>query len=423
MPSQAFRKASICSRFNFSASCTLVVNPQHAIRSRLILYWKLPSPSGSSCIGKDCHCTYLPHRATLLLCPPSVVRACVPKQMPVGALLMNLIPKFLNLALKLFAFVAFGLLAAYAQDAPKQETHGIAVANMDRSVKPGDNFYLYCNGEWIKRTEIPPDRAGIGVFTTLADLSDKRTAALIEEAAKSAGPRASKIADLYNSYMDEAGIEAKGLAPIQSHLKAIAAISNRKDLAAALGESLRADVDALNNTNFHTSHLFGLWVAPAFHDSDHYAPYLMQGGVQLPDRDYYLSSSEHMREIRTKYQAHVSAMLKLAGFTDTDARAERIVALEHAIAEKHLSLEANDDLHKANNTWKQSDFAANAPGLDSAEYFRGAGLSKQASFTVWQPTAFAGESALVASTPLDTWKDWLAYHLIEESGGVLPKAS
>jgi putative endopeptidase len=338
---------------------------------------------------------------------------------------MRLTRKSLNFVLKLVGILAFGFLTAYAQDAPKPETHGINVANMDRSVKPGDNWYQYCNGDWIKRTEIPPDRAGIGVFTRLDDLRDKRTAALIEEAAKSggaAGSSARKIADLYNSYMDEATIEAKGLAPIQTQLKAIAAINNKKELAAALGETLRADVDALNNTNFHTSNLFGLWVAPGFNDSDHYAAYLMQGGVQLPDRDYYLSNSDRMRGIRTKYQAHVSAMLKLAGFTDTDARAERIVALEHAIAEKHLSLEANDDIHKANNTWKQADFAANAPGLDWAEYFRGAGLSKQASFTVWQPTAFAGESALVASTPLDTWKDWLAYHLIEEYGGVLPKA-
>jgi putative endopeptidase len=330
--------------------------------------------------------------------------------------------KFLSPALKLVGIIVFGLLAADAQDAPKPETHGIDVANMDRSVKPGDNFHLYCNGDWIKRTEIPPDRSRIGVFTTLADLSDKRTAALIEEAAKSAGPRASKIADLYNSYMDEAGIGAKGLAPLQPHLKAMAAIRNKKELAAALGETLRADVDALNNTNFHTPHLFGLWVAPGFNDSDHYAAYLLQGGLQLPDREYYLSNSEQMRDIRTKYQAHVSAMLKLAGFTDTDARAERIVALEHAIAEKHLTLAENDDIHQANNTWKRTDFVAKAPGLDWAEYFRGAGLSKQASFIVWQPTAFAGESALVASTPLDTWKDWLAYHLIEEYGGVLPKA-
>jgi endothelin-converting enzyme/putative endopeptidase len=333
--------------------------------------------------------------------------------------------KFLSPALKLVGIIVLGLLAADAQDAPKPEIHGIDVANMDRSVKPGDNFHLYCNGDWIKRTEIPPDRSRLSVFATLADVSDTRTAALVEEAAKNGGPAGSsarKIAVLYSSYMDEGVIEAKGLAPLHPHLKAIAAIRNKKELAAVLGETLRADVDALNNTNFHTPHLFGLWVAPGFNDSDHYAAYLLQGGLQLPDREYYLSNSEQMRDIRTKYQAHVSAMLKLAGFTDTDARAERIVALEHAIAEKHLTLAENDDIHQANNTWKRADFVAKAPGLDWAEYFRGAGLSKQASFIVWQPTAFAGESALVASTPLDTWKDWLAYHMIEEYGDVLPKA-
>jgi endothelin-converting enzyme/putative endopeptidase len=115
-------------------------------------------------------------------------------------------------------------------------------------------------------------------------------------------------------------------------------------------------------------------------------------------------------------------MLKLAGYTDTDARAGRIVELEHAIAEKHTSLAENEDIHKADNTWTQADFAAKAPGLDWAEYFRGAGLSKQTSFIVWQPSAFTGESALVASAALDTWKDWLAFHLIEAYANVLPKA-
>ncbi len=340
---------------------------------------------------------------------------------------MTFIPQSLRSVRKCGAIcsLVLTLLAAHAQQAQTQENHGISVANMDRAVKPGDNFYLYCNGDWIKRTELPADRARISMFSRLDDISNKNTATLIEETAKSkaaAGSSAGKIANLYNSYMDEPAIEAKGMAPVQPHLKAIAAIQNKKDLAAALGETLRADVDALNNTNFHTAHLFGLWVAPGFNDSEHYAAYLLQGGVQLPDREYYLSTSDHMRDVRTKYQVHVSAMLKLAGFTDTDARAERIVALEHALAEKHLSLADNDDIHKANNTWTQADFAAKAPGLEWAEYFRGAGLSKQASFIVWQPTAFAGESALVASTPLDTWKDWLAYHLLEEYAPVLPKA-
>ena len=329
------------------------------------------------------------------------------------------------------ALILFSLtLLASAQNSPKADaskadTHGIRVENMDTSIKPGDDFYLYGNGNWLKRTELPPDRAGVGVFTVLGDLSNKRTADLIEEMAKANAPAGSgsrKIADLYNSYMDEAGVEAKGLAPLRPHLDAIAAIHDKKELAHALGQTLRADVDALNNTNFHTANLFGLWVAPGFNDSEHYAAYLLQGGVQLPDRQYYLSDNEHMKAIRAKYQAHVSAMLKLAGFNNTDARAAGIVQLEHDIAEKHLSLEDNDDIHKANNTWTQADFAAKAPGLDWAEYFRGAGLSQQSSFIVWQPTAFTGESALVASAALDTWKDYLAFHLIEAYAGVLPKA-
>jgi endothelin-converting enzyme/putative endopeptidase len=182
-----------------------------------------------------------------------------------------------------------------------------------------------------------------------------------------------------------------------------------------------ADVDALNNTNFHTSNLFGLWVAPGFNDSEHYTAYLLQGGLQLPDREYYLADDEHMRAIRTQYQAHISTMLKLAGFTDPDARAARIVELERAIAQAHRTLADNQDIHKANNTWLQADFAIKAPGLDWTEYFRAAGL-QQTNLIVWQPEAFAGESALVASAPLDTWKDWLAFHLIDAYAGVLPKA-
>jgi|CZKD01.1.fsa_nt_gi putative endopeptidase len=324
--------------------------------------------------------------------------------------------------------VASAVLFAVAACPPAlsaQEAHGIAVANIDRSVTPGDDFYHYANGEWIKRTEIPPDRVGVDVWTKLGDVGNKRIADLIAEVAKSnpaAGSATRKVADLYNSYMDEAGIEAKGLTPLHPHLEAIAAIKDKRELARVLGESLRADVDALNNTNYHTSNLFGLWVAPGFNDSEHYTGYLMQGGLHLPDREYYLSDSEDMGKIRTQYQTHIAAMLKLAGFSDADARAGRILELEHAIAQTHRTLADNENIHNANNTWTQADFPAKAPGLDWAEYFRGAGLSQQSSFIVWQPEAFTGEAALVGSTPLDTWKHWLAYHVIENYGGVLPKA-
>ncbi len=323
-----------------------------------------------------------------------------------------------------FALITQAHDTAKAGENKAEETHGISLANMDRSVKPGDNFYEYADGGWIKRTEIPPDRARIGVFTTLANLSNKRTATLIEELAKSnptAGSSDRKVADLYNSYMNEGAIESGGLAPLRPHLDAIAAIHDKRELARALGETLRADVDPLNNTNFHTANLFGLWIAPGFNNPEHYTAYLLQGGLQLPDREYYLSDNRHMRTLRTEYQAHVSAMFKLAGFSDPEARAARVFELERAIAQTHRTLAENQDVHKADNTWSQADFAAKAPGLDWSEYFHAARL-EQSGYIVWQPEAFAGESALVASTPLDSWKDWLAYHLIEASSPVLPKA-
>ena len=134
--------------------------------------------------------------------------------------------------------------------------------------------------------------------------------------------------------MDEAGIEANGLAPLRPHLQKIAAIKDKKALAFALGQTLRADVDALNNTNFHTANLFGLGVALGFNDSEHYAAYLMQGGLQLPNRDYYTGQSERMKNLRTAYAAHVAAMLKLVGISGyAEECAAKIVQLEHAIAE------------------------------------------------------------------------------------------
>jgi putative endopeptidase len=305
-----------------------------------------------------------------------------------------------------YGLLALALLTAHSQDALAPEIHGIVVANMDRSVKPGDDFYRYANGDWLKRTEIPSDRSYIDPYggdydDSSNDLTRKRIAGLIEEAAKAnapAGSNSRKIADLYHSYMDDGTIEARGLAPLRPRLDAIAAIRDKHELARALGENLRAG--RVNIDSFHTANLFGLWVGPGFNDPEHYAAYLLQGGLELPDREYYLSDSGSMRDLRGKYQAHVSALLKLAGFTDPDVRAQHIVELEHAIAEKHVPLADRHDIEKANNTWKQADFAPNAPGLDWAEYFRGAGLRGQATSSSGSPPP-SPESPL--SLPLSRW--------------------
>ena len=329
----------------------------------------------------------------------------------------------MNRSILFAATLAFAAVTASAQTAPV--IHGIDLSAMDKTVAPGDDFFHYANGAWIARTEIPADRASVGVFNMLADRSNQQVAAIVEDAAKSkaaAGSDARKMADLYASYMDEGAIETRGLVPLKPLLAKIAAIHSKTELATVLGETLRADVDALNNTNFHTANLFGLWVAPGFNDSDHYAPYLMQGGLQLPNRDFYLGTGDRMRAIRTAYQAHIAAMLTLAEFDNADARAAAIVALEHSIAERHISLADSEDIEKANNTWKMSEFATKAPGLDWTSYFKAAGLEKQASFIVWQPTAITAEATLVESVPVEIWRDYLTYHLIENSAGVLPKA-
>src|SRR5512146_2672322 len=274
--------------------------------------------------------------------------------------------------LSLMIVLPWVMSLAQAAQTGASDVRGFVPANIDRSVKPGDNFFLYANGDWIKRTEIPPDRGGISGFTALLNIADKNAADIIEEAAKSNAPAGSegrKMADLFNAFMDEAAIEKRGTEPLKPMLDAIAGIKDKKELARALGESLRADVDPLNNTNFHTANLFGLWVAPGFSDYQHYNAYLLQGGIVLPDREYYLAESPHMKEIQEKYKAHIAAMLKLAGFTDAEARAAKVYELEHAIAEKHRSLADNEDIHKSDNPWKQSEFSTKAPGLDWAEFF------------------------------------------------------
>ncbi len=193
--------------------------------------------------------------------------------------------------------------------------------------------------------------------------------------------------------MDEAGIEARGFAPLQPALDRIAAIADRHELARALGGTVRADVDALNNTSFHTPNLFGLWVAADLDEPTRYAPILLQGGLVMPDRDFYLNSSARMATIRDKYRAHISAMLHLANVADADARAQRIFDLEHRIAMVHWDRADSKVVKKGNNHWRRTDFDRLAPGMDWKAFLTVAGLDGQPSFIVWQPSAFTGIAA------------------------------
>ena len=296
---------------------------------------------------------------------------------------------------------------------------------MDTAVAPGSDFFKYANGTWLERTEIPADRSTYGAGVMLVELTDRRVAELIQNAVKSDAPAGSdtrKIGDYYTSFMDSAAIDAKGLAPLRPKLDSISAIRDRKDLARVLGAGLRADVDALNNTNFYTPNLFGLWVAQDLDDPSHYSPFLLQGGLGMPDRSYYVDSSASMTAIRAKYQEHITAMLAVADEPDAAAKARGVFDLESRIARAHASRQESGNVSKGNNHWTRAEFAARAPGLDWEAYFAAAGLGRQQKFVVWQPAAFTGISALVASAPLETWKDYLAFHAVNAAVPVLPSA-
>jgi len=295
---------------------------------------------------------------------------------------------------------------------------------VDSSVRPGDDFYRYVNGAWLESTEIPADRSSMSDSAVLSEQADQRTREIIQETAqnRNATADARKIADFYNAFMDEAKIEKLGLEPIAAQLREIASISDRRALSRVLGSQLRADVDVLNNTDLDTDKLLGLWVAQDLDDPGQYTAFLLQGGLGMPDRDYYLDDSPATAAIRAKYTPHLAKVLGLAGIKDADAKAARIFELEKRMATVHATRVESFDVQKANNHWSRKDFDKRAPGLDWQEYFAAAGLGGQGNFIVWHPTAVTGLSALVASQPLETWKDYLTLRVIEHASPYLPKA-
>ena len=298
----------------------------------------------------------------------------------------------------------------------------IDAAGMDRGVDPGDDFFGYANGTWMKTAEIPADRSSFGNFDVIFDVVNKRTADLITEAGRSKDPEAQMVGNYYSAYLDEAAIEKRGLDPLKAELAGIGAVKTRADLSRILGSQLRADVDPLNATNFYTDRLFGVFISADFNNPKKNVPYLLQGGLGMPDRENYLAADQRSADLQAKYKAHIATVLKLANVSDAEAKAARIYDLERKIAERHATREESGDVHKANNPWKLSEFGSKAPGLDWNAYFKAAGLSSQPMVMVWQPGAISGLSSLVGSEPVDVWKDYLTYRAIDRASGLLPKA-
>ncbi|MGI2065775.1 M13 family metallopeptidase [Shewanella sp. MF08487] len=300
---------------------------------------------------------------------------------------------------------------------------GINVAAMMLSVKPGDDFYAYANGEWMKTTTIPADRSSTGSFLVAFEATEKHNTSLIAKlvnAQHAAGSDEARIADFYKAYTDTAAIDAAGMKPAEADIARFEAISSKQDLSTVLGANLRADVDPLNATDFSTENLFGIFVTQGLATPGEVLPYILQGGLGLPEREYYLSADPKMAEIRTAYRAYIETLLKDAGVNDAAARADRIFTLEHKIAAAHASRAESEDFAQSSGVWSRADFDTKAPGMDWTAFWDAAQLGNQPKFAAYHATAISGLSALVASEPLNAWKDWLVFHHINSHADVLP---
>ena len=300
--------------------------------------------------------------------------------------------------------------AIEAAPAPKPTygAFGFDTAGMNRSVAPGDNFYEFANGTWAKSTAIPADKSNYGMFTVLDDLSKERTRTIIEDQAKDP---ASKIGGAYASYLDEAAVEAKGLAPFQPWLNQIKAIDSKTDLPAIYAAADRMSI----------SHPFPSYIGLDDKMNTQYAYTLVQGGIGMPDRDYYLVNDDRMKGIRAKYLQHVTNVLNLAGEANAAARAQAILDFETKVARVHWTQVDSRDATKTYNKMTLAQLQRRAPGFDFGTLMEGLGV-RSSELLVAQPSAVTGIARLIRQAPLGVLKDQLLVRSIDGYSAYLPSA-
>jgi putative endopeptidase len=333
------------------------------------------------------------------------------------------------LACAILVMVFAAALTAHAQPSDVRAPAVSASAieqGVDAGIKPGDDFFAYANGAWLKATDIPAGKARWTVRDEIAELTRRRVLKLLDDASTAPGGSiARKVADCRAAYLNEAAIEAKGITPLKPMLDRIDRVRDKASLTRLLGAMLAADVDPMNNGVFRSSQILGLAVQASIHGEKDYTAFLVQGGIGLADRENYLSAEPAMQAQRTQRQeaiGRVLALLTTDAATTTAKRAEAVMALETAIAQSHANAEVSGNERNADNPWARADFAQQAPGMDWAEFFAAAGLNKQQTFVAWQPSAVKGVAALVASQPLPMWKDYLRVRLVDAYADVLPRA-
>ena len=313
---------------------------------------------------------------------------------------------------------------ATAPVTPHIGSFGFDVSGMDRRVDPGDDFYRFANGAWDDRTVIPADLARTGAFQDLVDLSNAETRVVVEAAA--ADPAASgvrrQVGDMFASFMDEARIEARGAAVLDVDLARVAALRTPSDLAAAFGWLSRT-MSFVQGGRLAVIAPVRISVAPDARDPDVMRASVTQGALGLPDRDYYLKlDNPGFAKARAAYEAHVARMLTLAGLPDDARHAHDVVALETAMAQAMWSREQRRDRDRTFNPTPVADLATRYPGFDWAAFMAAGRIGGQTLVNVGEPDAVRALVAMVATVPVETWRAYLAFSVINARAPVLPAA-
>lgn len=319
--------------------------------------------------------------------------------------------KFKMLSLATASLLAVCVPASVDAAKPVYGDWGYDTSAMDRSVRPGDDFWAYVNGSWDKKTQIAADRASAGPFVTLSDDAERDVRQIVESLGNSQNRDllSQQVGDYYAGFMDTAAIEAAGTAPLKPYLAEINAAKTRAQLLSLfVRPGYASPVD--------------IGIDPNFKNPDAYAVFAGQARLGMPSREYYLEDSAKMKAHRAAYRDYIVTVEKLTGLPDPEGAADRIIALETALSKTQWKAADRRDIDKIYNPMTRAQLTRLAPQFDWNSTLAKAGLGKSRTIIVTEPSAVAGAGKILASTPLSTWREWLAFRFVSDHANVLPKA-
>jgi putative endopeptidase len=320
--------------------------------------------------------------------------------------------------LTLSMMAAFAGAADNVHTAANGTTSGIETQYIDQGVRVQDDFFGHLNGKWLQTTEIPSDRTSWGTFMKLRDDTQAQIRGIVEADQKKPGKKAGsdeqKIGDLYTSFMDEKKLDALGTRPLAGELQRIRALKDKKGIPALVAHLQQIGV----------ANPYGVGVAQDAKESTKYATYIRQGGLGLPDRDYYLKADDkRMADIKAKYEQHVANILTLAGDKDAAAKAKAIVAFETELAKVQWTRVELRDPNKSYNKMSVEELAKLAPDYDWKAALGAAGIGNKASYViVGQPSYITGFNEVLNKTDLGTLQAYFQWQVLREFSPFLSKA-